>query len=133
VTGRGLDKDKDKKIIESDDAKQIQNKTDTIDKRRKKMMSKKDNSWKAAKVMVWVKTSDGDTWMCPKSSVKDRKTVSAAELADCINESDNPQNTYGTGRIKTAACVTIRRGRPAERGCFGAPFSMYAGAPRMNR
>ncbi len=56
------------------------------------MMSKKDNSWKAAKVMVWVKTSDGDTWMCPKSSVKDRKTVSAAELADCVNESDNPQN-----------------------------------------
>ncbi len=51
------------------------------------MMSKKDNSWKAAKVMVWVKTSDGDTWMCPKSSVKDRKTVSAAELADCVNES----------------------------------------------
>ncbi len=56
------------------------------------MMSKKDNSWKAAKVMVWVKTSDGDTWMCPKSSVKDRKTVSAAELADCVNESYNPQN-----------------------------------------
>jgi len=56
------------------------------------MTNEKNNSWKPAKVMVWVKTNDGDTWMCPKSSIRDRKNVSAAELADCVNESDNPQN-----------------------------------------
>jgi len=56
------------------------------------MTNEKNNSWKPAKIMVWVKTNDGDTWMCPKSSIRDRKNVSAAELADCVNESDNPQN-----------------------------------------
>ena len=56
------------------------------------MMNEKNNNWKAAKVMVWVRTSDGDTWMCPKSSIADRSKVSAAELADCVNESHNPQN-----------------------------------------
>lgn len=56
------------------------------------MINGKDNSWKAAKIMVWVKTSDGNTWMCPKSSITDRRNVSAAELADCVNESNNPQN-----------------------------------------
>ena len=56
------------------------------------MIKEKSNEWKAAKPMVWIKTEDDDTWICPKDSITDRKNVSAAELADCVNESHNPQN-----------------------------------------
>ena len=56
------------------------------------MINEKNNSWKAAKVMVWVKTSDGNTWLCPKNAIVDPKNLSEDELKKCLDESNNPQN-----------------------------------------
>ncbi len=42
--------------------------------------------------MVWVQTKDGNSWLCPKSSLKDPKNISEKELRECLDESENPQN-----------------------------------------
>ena len=50
-------------------------------------------STKASYQMVWVKdASTGNTYICPKSSLKDHRNVSSSELRECVDESDNPQN-----------------------------------------
>ena len=41
---------------------------------------------------VWVKDNDGNTWICPKASLRDPKNVSEEELKECVDESMNPQN-----------------------------------------
>ncbi len=40
---------------------------------------------------VWVKTKDGNTWLCPKSSLKDPKSISEEELKECVEDWQNPQ------------------------------------------
>ncbi|MHC4943788.1 MAG: hypothetical protein ACYTG7_12295 [Planctomycetota bacterium] len=51
------------------------------------------NNHKAAKPMVWIKDSEGDTWICPVGAIKDLKGASRQELESaCMNESENPQN-----------------------------------------
>lgn len=53
----------------------------------------KSSSHKAAKPLVWVKTNDGTTYICPKSELRDPKNVSKEELSQCVDESHNPQNS----------------------------------------
>lgn len=50
-----------------------------------------DHIHKAAKPMVWV-ASSGSTYICPKNEIKDPKNVTEAELRQCLDESENPQN-----------------------------------------
>jgi hypothetical protein len=51
------------------------------------------NTYKAARPMVWVKDSRGDTWICPVGSIKNPGGASEKELrGSCMNESENPQN-----------------------------------------
>jgi hypothetical protein len=50
------------------------------------------NPHRAAKPIVWVKDKNGETYLCPINAVKDPKNVTEAELAQCVNESHNPQN-----------------------------------------
>lgn len=52
----------------------------------------KSNGYQAAKPLVWVKTNDGTTYICPKSELRDPKKVSKEELSQCMDESLNPQN-----------------------------------------
>ena len=42
--------------------------------------------------MMWVKTDDGNTWLCPKAQLVDPKNMSEDELKSCLDESQNPQN-----------------------------------------
>ncbi len=56
------------------------------------MLKENSNEWKAAKPMIWIRTEDGNTWVCPKDAISDPNNVSADELAMCVNESYNPQN-----------------------------------------
>lgn len=51
-----------------------------------------NNVHKAAKPMVWVKDKSGNTYICPKSAVRDPKNISECELRECMDESENPQN-----------------------------------------
>jgi hypothetical protein len=51
------------------------------------------NSTKSSLQTVWVRDArTGNTYICPKSSIKDRRNVSSSELRECVDESDNPQN-----------------------------------------
>jgi len=41
----------------------------------------------------WIKAKSGVSYLCPMGSIKDRNTVSEAELKKaCVDESSNPQN-----------------------------------------
>ncbi|MFH2000380.1 MAG: pyridoxamine 5'-phosphate oxidase family protein [Planctomycetota bacterium] len=55
-------------------------------------INKSENRHQASKPMVWVKDNSGNTYICPKGSVKDPKHVKSSELKQCMNESENPQN-----------------------------------------
>jgi hypothetical protein len=46
----------------------------------------------AVKPLVWVRDEGGNTWLCPKESLRDPKHVSEQELRECVEESSNPQN-----------------------------------------
>ena len=56
------------------------------------MADQKQSAHKAAKPMVWVKDKSGNTYICPKSALKNTKDVSEEELRQCLDESENPQN-----------------------------------------
>lgn len=52
-----------------------------------------DFKHKAAKPMVWIRDAEGNTYICPKSSVNDPENISKSELLkECLDESQNPQN-----------------------------------------
>ena len=55
-------------------------------------MKKGNNEYLAAKPMIWVKDKEGNTYMCPKASVRDLEHVTERELRECVDESNNPQN-----------------------------------------
>jgi hypothetical protein len=54
-------------------------------------MAENDNQEKHRN-MMWVKTNDGNTWLCPKADLVDPKSISEEELKACLDESQNPQN-----------------------------------------
>ena len=56
------------------------------------MLKENSNEWKAARPMIWIRTEDGNTWVCPKDAISDPNNVSDEELTMCVNESYNPQN-----------------------------------------
>ncbi len=57
------------------------------------MIKEKSNEWKAAKPMVWIKTEDGNTWICPKDAISDRNNVSPDELATASTSRSTPRTT----------------------------------------
>jgi hypothetical protein len=51
------------------------------------------NSQRYARPMEWIKSNSGNTWICPKGSIRNRDGASDSELkSKCVNESENPQN-----------------------------------------
>ena len=54
--------------------------------------SRNNTAHKPAQPMVWIKDETGNTYMCPINAIKDRNNVTDEELANCVNESYNPQN-----------------------------------------
>jgi hypothetical protein len=54
-------------------------------------MSEEVTTVEKRKSYIWVRDSNGNTYLCPKGSLKDPKNFTEEELKECVDES------YGHG------------------------------------